>query len=146
MPSSEPGKVLVVDDDGCQPPPGRRHAGLRGPGVRRRVVGLDRGQDRDPALPCPSITADGIDDVVHHRRRQSFPCRRHVRPVRPCVSEKGITNCAYCDEFICEKLKQRIVNKMDLEKSLNRELTDDEYNQFVKPYESEERLNKIRSQ
>jgi hypothetical protein len=28
-------------------------------------------------------------------------------PVRPCVIEKKIDNCAYCSEYICEKLKMR---------------------------------------
>ena len=39
-------------------------------------------------------------------------------PVRPCVDLKGLKNCAFCEEYICEKLKQRIVNREDLELKL----------------------------
>lgn len=28
----------------------------------------------------------------------------NVCPVRKCGQEKGVTNCAYCDDYICEKL------------------------------------------
>jgi hypothetical protein len=66
-------------------------------------------------------------------------------PVRPCAIEKKVDNCAYCDEYICEKLKQRIVNRIDLEKKLNRKLIQSEYDLFVKPYESKKRLDEIRT-
>jgi hypothetical protein len=65
-------------------------------------------------------------------------------PVRPCVDLKGIKNCAFCDEYICDKLKQRIVNKEDLESKLNRKLSNNEYENYVKPYESKNRLDQIR--
>jgi hypothetical protein len=65
-------------------------------------------------------------------------------PVRPCVDSKGLKNCAFCEEYICEKLKQRIVVREDLELKLKRELTQMEYDNFVKPYESKDRLDKIR--
>ena len=32
-------------------------------------------------------------------------------PVRPCAVDKNLGTCASCSEYICEKLKQRIVNK-----------------------------------
>ncbi len=65
-------------------------------------------------------------------------------PVRPCVVSKSIENCAYCDEFVCEKHTQRGVSREDIENKLNRKLDESEYELFVKPYESEERLNRIR--
>ena len=65
-------------------------------------------------------------------------------PVRPCVVLKGIDNCAYCDEYICNKLKQRIVSRDSIEDKLNKKLSDKEYELFVKPYESKVRLDKIR--
>ena len=65
-------------------------------------------------------------------------------PVRPCAVEKKLKTCATCGEYICEKLKQRIVNKKDLKEKLGRKFTADEYENFVKPYESEERLNELR--
>jgi len=65
-------------------------------------------------------------------------------PVRPCVISKGISNCAECDEYICDKLKQRIVSRKDVERELGRKLSEDEYTCFVLPYESKPRLEKIR--
>lgn len=65
-------------------------------------------------------------------------------PVRPCVIKKGIGNCASCSEFICDKLKQRIVERKEIENKLNRKLTEKEYKLFIKPYESKARLDKIR--
>ena len=65
-------------------------------------------------------------------------------PVRPCVLDHEISNCSGCSNFICEKLRQRIVLKSDIEEKLNRALTDQEYNLLVKPYESKGRLEKLR--
>jgi hypothetical protein len=65
-------------------------------------------------------------------------------PVRACVIEKDLENCAFCVDFICEKLKTRIVERKEIENKLNRKLTNNEYEFFVKPYESKVRLEKIR--
>jgi Protein of unknown function (DUF3795) len=67
-------------------------------------------------------------------------------PVRPCVTAKNLKNCGYCEEYICDKLKQRMVNRTDLENKLNRKLTRVEYEKFVRPYDSKERLDRIRKQ
>jgi len=29
----------------------------------------------------------------------------HVCEIRKCGKQKGVTNCAYCDEYACEKLE-----------------------------------------
>ena len=67
-------------------------------------------------------------------------------PVRPCVVDRGIENCAHCDQFICEKLRSRIVRRESIEKDRSRSVTDTEYELFIKPYESEPRLRRIREQ
>ena len=64
-------------------------------------------------------------------------------PVRPCVVDKNIKNCAFCDEFVCEKHKERGVRREYIEQKLDRKLDESEYELFVKPYESEDRLRKI---
>ncbi len=66
-------------------------------------------------------------------------------PVRPCAIEKKIETCAECEDYICDKLKQRIVNRSELEEKLGIKLTDGEYKSFVLPYESKPRLDKIRN-
>ena len=53
-------------------------------------------------------------------------------PVRPCVVEKGFENCSFCDEYICEKLTQRIVNRAEIENNLKRKLNEEEYESIIK--------------
>jgi len=65
-------------------------------------------------------------------------------PVRPCVVARGFENCAHCDEFVCEKHKKRGVRREFLEEDLGKKIDDRDYERFVKPYESEDRLHKIR--
>lgn len=63
-------------------------------------------------------------------------------PVKPCVIEKGLANCALCADFGCDKLKTR----MDaLGETLNKpdEIPEDDYQKFIRPYESRKRLTKI---
>jgi hypothetical protein len=65
-------------------------------------------------------------------------------PVRPCVIEQGITNCALCDEYICEKLETRIVNFQDIQDRFNQPIPDADRERFIKPYENEKRLETFR--
>ncbi|MFN2200682.1 MAG: DUF3795 domain-containing protein [Caldilineaceae bacterium] len=64
--------------------------------------------------------------------------------VRPCVIRKGIENCACCNEFVCDKHKSRGVDRANLEHTLNRTLSETEYEYFVRPYEGERRLRDLR--
>lgn len=64
--------------------------------------------------------------------------------VRACVVERGLNNCAECDEYVCDKLKTLMVFKKAQEEKLGRKLTDDEYRCFLLPYESKPRLDMIR--
>ena len=64
--------------------------------------------------------------------------------IRPCVTEKGFKTCAQCDEFVCETHKQRGVSRQDLENKLGRKIDDADYKLYVEPYESEERLRKLK--
>ena len=64
-------------------------------------------------------------------------------PLRPCVEKKGIADCSYCEEFPCRKRTERSVKRENIEGNLGKKLTEYEYELFVKPYESEDRLKKI---
>lgn len=60
-------------------------------------------------------------------------------PVRKCVLEKGFENCSRCEDYICEKLESRMVDRSDFGS-----ISEKDYRCFVKPYESRERLEKLR--
>jgi len=63
-------------------------------------------------------------------------------PVYPCVAQKGLNSCGYCSDMPCAKLKTR----MDFLEERHLDLSQipaDEYNSFIKPYLSKDRLMKI---
>lgn len=64
-------------------------------------------------------------------------------PVRPCVIEKGIENCAYCDEFICDKLRPLVGSREGFLKRFP-DASNDDYNLCMRQFDSLDRLKKIR--
>lgn len=65
-------------------------------------------------------------------------------PVRPCVLGRKIENCAYCAEFICDKLRSRIVIFEEKEKEVKRPIPETDYLLVIKPYENYKRLSELR--
>jgi len=65
-------------------------------------------------------------------------------PVRPCVIEKGLQNCAYCNEYICKKLEQRIVDYKFLGSKFEQPIPKEDYENFIKPYEAGKVLDDVR--
>jgi hypothetical protein len=65
-------------------------------------------------------------------------------PVRPCVIEKLLKNCAQCDEYVCSKLKSRMESIENIKEKFDNNLTERDYQLFIKPYESRSRLENIR--
>jgi hypothetical protein len=65
-------------------------------------------------------------------------------PIRPCVIEKGLDNCSQCDQYACEKLKERLVVYEDVKKRINAEIPEDDYRCFIRPYENRQRLDALR--
>lgn len=63
-------------------------------------------------------------------------------PVRPCVIEKKLANCSECDEYPCDKLRQRLVVYEVI--ALNKDLSNEERELYVKPYENKVRLDQLR--
>lgn len=58
---------------------------------------------------------------------------------RPCAREKGIKNCAYCDEFPCNKVKNLISSKdemMVLGYPRTSSISEEEYNLCMKQFNS----------
>jgi len=87
-------------------------------------------------LPPSEICCDGC-------MADNPPLDEHCR-VRPCVIAKGLDNCATCDQYICDKLADRLVNYDQVKARLGAEIPDDDRRCFIKPYENEQRLEAIR--
>jgi hypothetical protein len=66
-------------------------------------------------------------------------------PIRPCVIKKGLNNCSSCDQYVCEKLKQRIVLFEDVENRTGINIPEDDYICFIQPYENKKRLDNYRA-
>ena len=66
-------------------------------------------------------------------------------PVRPCIIERGLDNCAQCDEYVCEKLNERLVVLEEIKQRVGAEIPDDDYRCFIQPYENKLRLDALRA-
>lgn len=64
-------------------------------------------------------------------------------PIRPCAIQKGVENCAYCDDYPCEKLKEFICSREKFVKRLG-EIPEEDYNLCLRQFESEPELKEIR--
>jgi len=61
-------------------------------------------------------------------------------PVRPCACERNLPNCASCSNYICEKLKERVVELDSIERRFGTEIPIEDYYRFIQPYENKRRL------
>lgn len=66
-------------------------------------------------------------------------------PVRPCVIERGLENCSQCDDYICEKLEERLVIFGEVQERTGLEISGGDYLFFIRPYENKRRLDKMRA-
>jgi hypothetical protein len=64
--------------------------------------------------------------------------------VRPCVVVKGLENCAKCNEYGCEKLKERLVTFEIIQARVSEAIPDEDRVRFIQPYENKVRLEVIR--
>ncbi len=65
-------------------------------------------------------------------------------PVRPCVIERNLNNCAQCAQFLCEKLKERLVTYEEIRSKMEHPISEEDYRDFIQPYENKRRLDAIR--
>jgi len=65
--------------------------------------------------------------------------------VRPCVIEKGLDNCAACDQYVCDKLADRLVDYDEVKARFGAEIPDDDRCRFIQPYENARRLEALRN-
>ena len=65
-------------------------------------------------------------------------------PVRPCVLARGLENCAQCEQYICEKLSERLVIFEEVQTRVAAEIPTEDYLCFIQPYENKKRLDALR--
>jgi hypothetical protein len=66
-------------------------------------------------------------------------------PVRPCVIERGLRNCAECSDFGCERLAQRLVVYEDIAAHMDVLIPEEDRARFIAPYENKARLEALRA-
>jgi Protein of unknown function (DUF3795) len=66
-------------------------------------------------------------------------------PVRPCVMERALSNCAECPEYGCERLTERLVVYEEIAARRGALIPEEDRASFIAPYENKRRLDKIRA-
>lgn len=66
-------------------------------------------------------------------------------PVRSCVIERGFDNCAQCEDFVCDRLGQRLVDYEEVAQRIGVPILEEDRERFIKPYEAEPRLHALRA-
>lgn len=91
-------------------------------------------------IPPEEIRCDGcLTPDAERPRLVDAGCR-----VRACVLESELPHCAGCGEYACDKLASRIVSRAEIEARLGRPIPEQDYRDFVLPYESKPRLDALR--
>jgi hypothetical protein len=66
--------------------------------------------------------------------------------VRACAVERGVANCAHCDDFMCDKLSRKMIDTKQIAERLGGSIPQGDYDRFVKPYDSANVLKDLRKQ
>jgi hypothetical protein len=92
-----------------------------------KYYGFDLSPDK---IYCEGCTSEKTDPIL-----LEFNC-----PVRKCTTERGLGNCASCDDYYCSKLKGRADGYLYALSKFNGEIPHEDYNVFFKPYEGKMNL------
>ena len=101
------------------------------------------------------VQADWIKYYDHKAELEEVDCRgckagpRDGNPnckVRPCAKEKDVATCAECDEFACETIQKQMDAIKPIAEKHRDAMPAEDYQRYIAPYESEERLRKLRSE
>jgi len=90
-------------------------------------------------IPAEKIVCDGCR--TEGLQRIDLAC-----PVRPCVIERRLDDCASCPDFGCAKLAERLVVFEDVAARIAGPIPDEDRSRFVAPYENKRRLEERRAQ
>jgi len=88
-------------------------------------------------IPAEQIICDGC--MAENPRLIDKSC-----PVRPCVIERGLTNCSQCPDYACAKLTERLVVYEDLAAKTPFPIPPEDRARFIAPYENNRRLDQLR--
>lgn len=66
-------------------------------------------------------------------------------PVRPCVIAKGLQNCAGCEEYACDNLRDRLVIFEEMAAKFPDPISQEYRRLFIQPYENKQRLEMLRA-
>lgn len=94
-------------------------------------------------IPAPEICCDGCM-AEDNPQRVAPQLIDQSCPVRPCVIEKGLDNCAQCEQYICEKLTERLVVYKEVQNRVDVEISEEDRLCFIRPYENKRRLDALR--
>lgn len=89
-------------------------------------------------LPPTEICCDGCMADDPHLIDRSCP-------VRPCAIEKGLDNCSNCEQYVCAKLKERLVVYAQVRQAFGAEIPEADRRRFILPYQNKLRLDALRS-
>ena len=90
-------------------------------------------------VPPEEACCDGCLDNRKNAKRINTDCN-----VRACAMEKGVSNCAHCAEYFCSKARGKIIRCSDVEKRVAGSIPQEDYEKFVRPYESDKELERVR--
>jgi hypothetical protein len=94
----------------------------------------------DLNVPAEKIRCNGC--LPHDSGGLEFPDKNC--PIRPCVIERGLENCAYCEDYPCERLETRMSGVEEVAKRFYGIIPQEEYDNFIAPYDSRKTLDGIR--
>ncbi len=89
-------------------------------------------------LPASEICCDGC--MAENQKLIDKSCQ-----VRPCVIQKRLANCSECGQYVCDKLKERLVVYEDVRNRLGAEIPEEDRASFILPYENRQRLDALRA-
>ncbi len=81
-------------------------------GLKQMVLEEWRVTYHNPEMSLAAVTCDGCTSTG----RLGGYCAQC--PVRACASERGVINCAYCDQFICATLHTFFIQAPELKDRL----------------------------
>jgi hypothetical protein len=108
------------------------------PAVRQKLVDGWRKIFGHQMYTAENVKCDGC---LSNGRLADKQCK-----ARPCAIERGMENCAYCDEFVCDKVKNLLAGReamLVFYQSRLALLTEEEYRLCMRQFESMPNLVKL---